>query len=349
MSDTFDWRIIDREVAGEASSADHDALRRWLAEDPRHEQLLLAMRAAAGSSDAMSRQRWNVDAAWSRVASRMDDIGVVRPLALHSARRVQRSTSRRAVFRRVGVAAGALAAASLIALVGRGSITRASRAVTPSAMHEVVAAKGQQTRITLHDGTRVVLNAGSRLRYTEGPGRPTRDVELDGEGYFDVVHDAARPFRVHARGNVAEDLGTRFVVRAYQDSRHVEVVVEEGRVSLRRDSVPDAAELLGPGQLGRVELDGTVTVVDSADVDRWLSWTRGALVLDGLSLAEAANEIGRRFDAHVEVGDSTLATRRISARFRDESLPRVLDALAMAVGARWTRDGQRIVITKAGR
>src|SRR3982751_821192 len=93
--------------------------------------------------------------------------------------------------------------------------------------HDVVAAVAQQTRVTLGDGTRVVLNAGSRLSYADDFGRGTRDVVLDGEGYFDVVHDASRPFRVLARGSVAQDVGTRFVVRAYPEQRAVDVVVTD--------------------------------------------------------------------------------------------------------------------------
>jgi transmembrane sensor len=348
MSDTFDWRIIDRTLAGEATAADDAALQRWLADDARHAALLDALRAQAASGGIPSHPKWNVDAAWARVSSRIDDAAAARPLTLRPPR-IERATARAGLMRRVLVPASVLAAAGLLALLWRPAHVAAPFAPNASAMHEVVAADGQQTRVTLHDGTHIVLNAGSRLRYGGDYGRTARDVQLDGEGYFDVVHDASRPFRVHTRGDVAEDLGTRFVVRAYLESPHVDVIVEQGRVALRRDVATSRAATLGAHQLGRVEPDGSVTVVDSADVERWLGWTHGVLALDGLSLTDAATEIGRRFDAHVVVDDSLLAKRHVSARFRDESLPRVLDALTLAMGARWTRDGQHIVITRADR
>jgi transmembrane sensor len=345
MSDTFDWRIIDRQLAGEASSADLKALRRWLAEDPRHAELLGALREAAQSNRDAATEHWNVEAAWLRVAPhrRGDRANTLelRPVG-HSDRSAPARGRRRYAWGAIGVAA----AAALVALLARPFSSDSLRRL-PSAMQEIVAANGQQTKVTLHDGTRVVLNAGSKLRYAADLGRGARDVELDGEGYFDVVHDESRPFRVHARGSVAEDLGTRFVVRAYKDSRHVEVLVEQGRVSLRRERAVAPAGELGPGQLGRVEDDWSVTVTGDADVERWLSWTHGVLVLDGMTLAEAATEIGRRFDARIVVADPALARHRVSARFRDESLASVLDALTLAVGARWRRDGQRLVITSA--
>ena len=80
-----------------------------------------------------------------------------------------------------------------------------------------------------------MLNAESRLRYPADFGATARDVELVGEGYFEVVHDSTRPFRVHAGGSVTEDLGTHFVVRAYPELRHVDVAVTEGLVSLHRE------------------------------------------------------------------------------------------------------------------
>jgi ferric-dicitrate binding protein FerR (iron transport regulator) len=67
-------------------------------------------------------------------------------------------------------------------------------------------------------------------------------------------------------------------------------------------------------------------------------------LLDGVTLGQAASEIGRRFGVRVDVADSRLASRRVSARFRDEPLPRVLDGVSAALGARWTRDGDHVLL-----
>jgi transmembrane sensor len=343
MSDSFDWRVIDRHLAGEASPEDARALEAWLARDPRNAALLNAVRASGRVLDRHDEGEWNVDRAWSRVAARMQDprdAGVI-PLPVRGSSRAAAS----ARMKRAALAAGAIAAAAVVAVIltHRGAphpdAARASRRL------EVVAAVAQQTRVTLRDGTRVVLNAGSRLRYADDFGRADRDVELDGEGYFDVVHDDARPFRVHARGSVAQDVGTRFVVRAYPEQRAVDVVVVHGAVSLHGEGVSSAPALLAAGQHGRVEPTGMVTVVSEADVDRWTEWTRGGVVLDGMTLGDAALELGRRFGVRVEVRGEGLSRRRVSARFHDEPLPRVLDALGVALGARWMRDGERVVIT----
>jgi transmembrane sensor len=245
----------------------------------------------------------------------------------------------------VAGAAALIAAAGVVAVVLQRGAMRPDERRAPT-RHEVVAAVAQQTRVTLGDGTEVVLNSGSRLRYGDEFGRGTRDVELDGEAYFDVVHDESRPFRVHARGSVAQDVGTRFVVRAYPEQRAVDVVVTHGSVSLRREGTSVAPALLVAGHHGRVDASGDVTVATETDPDRWTEWTRGGIVLEGMTLGDAALELGRRFGVRVDIRGHDLAQRRVSARFHEEPLPRVLDALAVALGARWTRDGDRVVIAR---
>ncbi|HKH90157.1 MAG TPA: FecR domain-containing protein [Gemmatimonadaceae bacterium] len=347
MSDTFDWRILDRHLASDASPDDERALAAWLADDPRNAEVVSAARAAAHGSDGRLEPRWNVDRAWSRVAARMHEAHDGSVVSLHPRRSV-RPWTRRSRTRLLVLAVGALtAAALLLVVVVRRPATHGPGSAIASRTHEVLAARAQQTRATLGDGTRIVLNAGSRLRYSDDFGRRSRDVELDGEAYFDVVHDEARPFRVHARGSIAEDVGTRFVVRAYSDQAAVEVVVTQGSVVLRPERPFTAPMVLVAGQRGRVAPDGAITLVNEEDVERWLEWTRGGIVLEGVTLGDAAVELGRRFDARIEVAGEDLARRTVSARFHNEPLPRVLDALGAALGARWTRIGDRIVIARS--
>jgi len=223
-------------------------------------------------------------------------------------------------------------------------------AMRGTAMRELAAPNGRRETITLGDGSRVVLNAGSRLRYAADIARGSRDVYLDGEAYFEVTRDAARPFRVHARGGVAHDLGTRFTVRAYPELPRVDVLVAEGWVSLRRDqaALTDSV-ILTAGQLGRLAASGAPSVVAGVDTAAFLGWTTGALVLEGLTLGEALPQLERRFDVEVRVPDRALASRRLFARFRDETLTQVLDALSLALGAHYERAGRVVTLHPAPR
>ena len=136
-------------------------------------------------------------------------------------------------------------------------------------------------------------------------------------------------------------------MRAYDELAQIEVVVAEGSVSLRHDRANADSAILGTGQLGRLGESGRPTVESSVAVDRWTAWTNGSLVLEGLTVAEALPQLERWYDATIVVADPQLATRRVSARFHDETLPQMLDALTLALGAKWQQSGRTITLTSA--
>jgi transmembrane sensor len=213
---------------------------------------------------------------------------------------------------------------------------------------------GGRLAVDLPDGTRVLLHAGSRLRYppTLGAAGAARDVWLDGEGYFEVRHDAARPFRVHARDALAEDLGTRFVVRAYPELATVDVAVAEGVVALRRQPPAGSRRPTGDsaviraGQRGTLPVTGGAPTVEPAgDLTRFIGWTAGTLALDGGTLAEALPRFERWYDVNVVLADRRLASRQVVARFRNEPLAQAIDELAIALGARVSRSGRTVTFS----
>ena len=348
MPEPIDPQIIDRYLAGEASPSDLEALRAHRERDPAWVAAIQALRAANtsnGRANATGASRsWNTDAAWARLESR---IGVAKQADV-------RPIGRAVPAKRVATARYWLMAAGLVLTVGALAWRMLARPTTDGgqalAMREIVTPNGARNTFTLDDGSRVTLNAGSRLRWAQDFGARTRDVHLEGEAYFVVTHDAARPFRVHVRGGVAHDLGTRFTVRAYPELSQIEVAVAEGAVSLRRDSVAatDSA-IVRAGQLGRLAESGVPVLEPNVVMDRWTAWTSGSLVLDGLTLAEAVPQLERWYDAKITIADAQLANRRVSARFNHETLPQMLDALTLALGARWQQSGRSITLSPADR
>lgn len=268
---------------------------------------------------AAADEEWNVDAAWSRVEQTI------------SVRRTNR------VRPRIAWAAVSALAAAAIFVVADLSIHRQTS--TTTTRYEVTAANGKTANVRLPDGTRVSLNSGSSLRY----GPDGRDVELRGEGYFEVVHDAAHPFRVRTRRGVVKDLGTRFVVRAYPEAAELEVAVSDGRVALESMDAGSQAATIDAGQVGRTE-GARIAVDRGVDLERWVGWTHGVLVLDGLSLADAAVVLERHFDVTIAVS-TPVRSRRVRARFHDESVESVMDAVTFALGVRWSRKGNGITVS----
>ncbi|MCA2989403.1 FecR domain-containing protein [Gemmatimonas sp.] len=325
----FDPLLLDRYLAGDLPLAERARVERWLEAHPRDAQLLReAPRAALGAAQAA-----NTDAAWRALSARLeaasqDDLAARRSRA---ARGAPRGTLAPWMRRVTG------AAAALVIALGGVATWQATRGGS------IAAPLGRDVTAQLPDGSRVTLAAGSRLRWGGRFGRGARDVALEGEGYFDVVHDEARPFRVRTRNAVAQDVGTRFVVRAWPELPEVDVAVEEGVVALMDTLRPpmEQATLLHAGQRGRLRESG---VVVTSDVASALAWMRGELVFDESPLTEVLPAIGRRFDVSV-TADAALAGRRLTARFAAQSLDDVLTALRLSLGVRVERSGRTVHLT----
>src|SRR6266699_3851052 len=318
--------LLDRYLTGEASSADVQAVREWLAQDSDHGRLLddlrLIRRAAAGRAPKSS-----TDGAWAKA---VDALGVA----------PQPRVSRRLLV-------GALAAAAVVvALIGgSGLLRRAPR------WSEYATTAAQRMVVRLQDGTQVTIAPLSRVRY-RGDYGAHRDLYLDGEAYFQVAHDSQRPLRVHTAASPTEDLGTAFAIRAYADQVATEVLVAEGRVALRRAdtaATSGPALLLGARDLGRLEQDGGATVRRGVDVARQLAWTRGVLSFDGTPLGEVVRTLERWYDVEIRVADSALAARRLTATFQNESIDLVLQRIALTVGLRVERADGSVILLRNGR
>lgn len=180
----------------------------------------------------------------------------------------------------------------------------------------VETASGERRLVSLDDGSAVELNTATQLRAEVT--RNVRQVWLDhGEAYFEVAHDAERPFVVHAGPRTITVLGTRFSVR--RDGDRVTVAVRDGRV--RVDSEGASADgvrthnLLKRGDMVVAEGASTFVAPSSEErVERALSWRSGLISLDQATLAEAAAEFNR-YNAKPMVVSPDAADLRISGAF----------------------------------
>jgi transmembrane sensor len=174
--------------------------------------------------------------------------------------------------------------------------------------------------VPLTDGTRIELNTDTRVRTAIGKQR--REVWLDqGEAYFDVAHDASRPFVIHAGDRRVTVLGTKFSIRRDGDQVHVAVV--EGRVRIE----PAKADLRTAPLVARhgdiVVAQGVSTLVSPPSDEKVasdLSWRRGMLTFDQVTLADAAAEFNRYNRTKLVIGDRATAQTVIGGTFDAENI-----------------------------
>ena len=188
----------------------------------------------------------DVEARWSAFTRRMERAG--RHAEAHA-------RARRNATRPRSIMAGLLAAAAAICRARQPSRTarRITGAVADASPRTMRPAAGQRDSITLADGSRVILGPDSRLTVPGDYGTTARSVELRGDGYFDVRHDAAKPFTVRVGHAVVEDIGTTFTVESDAgDTTTVSVV--SGSVRLRAsDSAATSGAVLAAGDRGSID------------------------------------------------------------------------------------------------
>lgn len=163
-----------------------------------------------------------------------------------------------------------------------------------AAWHEVtVPAKGSY-QLRLPDGTKVFLNANSSIRYPTAFTEEERRVEVTGETYFEVTHDAKQPFIVLANGIETADLGTTFNINAYSNEPAVKITLVEGAVRVRKG---DKVKELVPRQ--QLSVNSTDWKVLTVDTDPITAWTRNEFQLKDMKIEEVMRMIARWYGAEV--------------------------------------------------
>ena len=150
--------------------------------------------------------------------------------------------------------------------------------------------------LSLADGSKVWLNAESSLKYPTAFTGNERKVEITGEAYFEVTHDASKPFIVTKGATSVQVLGTHFNVNTYDDENEIRVTLLEGSVKVQNGSNEN---IIKPGQQARVGKDSQIKVVNGVDIEEVIAWQKGLFVFDNTDLATIMREVSRWYDVEV--------------------------------------------------
>lgn len=194
---------------------------------------------------------------------------------------------------------------------------------------EVEAPLGAQTRLRLPDGTLVVLNAGSRLVYPQDFGVDNREVELSGEGYFEVERNEKLPFHVQTPSLSVRVLGTKFNFRDYPNDEEAVVSLLEGKVALDNRLRAEAEMILLPNEQVTLDKAEKCMKKELTKVKNSLGWTSGKLFFDETPLPEVVKILERSYDVHITFATDSLRDFRFYGSFsRDEQgINEILQAL----------------------
>ncbi len=159
-------------------------------------------------------------------------------------------------------------------------------------------AKGQQFPLTLSDGTKVWLNAETSIRFPVSFQGKERSVEISGEAYFEVAHNAQKPFLVHKTGSntMVRVLGTQFNINSYADEKNTLITLLEGSVQVSKGMT---TKLLHPGWQADVSNDRENIQLGKVDVEGVMAWKNGYFSFDNTDLATVMRQLARWYDMDV--------------------------------------------------
>jgi transmembrane sensor len=206
----------------------------------------------------------------------------------------------------------------VVAMVGLAVALGGYQLIKLKGAKETIATHVGETRgVDLADGTRMVLDTGSRVKVAFSA--TARDVELlQGQAHFEVAHEVQRPFRVHTNAVEVVAVGTAFDVAALPSRTTVTLI--EGRVRVRAISAgspqDSKVEMLTPGQQWGVDASGRLLGEKEVKIANVTAWQRGNVVIDDAPLAEALGVINRYSNTRIVVRDPALQDRHVSGTFR---------------------------------
>ncbi|MFC4874395.1 FecR family protein [Negadavirga shengliensis] len=186
---------------------------------------------------------------------------------------------------------------------------------------------GVKSSLTLSDGTKVILNSGSKLSYVKNFSSGEREVFLEGEAFFDVYRDEARPFRVYTGEVVTTVLGTSFNVST-RDGEMISVALVSGKVSVKSSRSDTGEMLLEKGEMALVSTNDFSMKKKVFSEEQVIGWTKGMIVFDRTPMQEAFAILENWYGVEIVLAGNIPSSLVFSGKFKEETLANILRGLS---------------------
>ncbi|MBD8488582.1 DUF4974 domain-containing protein [Echinicola sp. CAU 1574] len=187
---------------------------------------------------------------------------------------------------------------------------------------------GEKKKVRLPDGSTVIMNSASELKYMTGFGETHRDIFLDGESFFEVAKDTVLPFRVYGGDLMTEAVGTAFNVKAFAgEGTQVKLVEGKVKVELKRvDQAEKDRVYLTRGEQAFASEEAFTK--GKFDLEKALLWTEGTLSFDDIPFKEVITSLERWYGVEIAVEGKQSSLQKVSGEFHKDNLENVLKSIA---------------------
>ena len=373
MLDDRTWLLIGRKMANEASPQELKELESILRTNP---ELHFSLQTLSGLwQQAPADNTTELEAAYARLLDTMnaktsDVPGATNDEFIDNPAQTKYRPKRRPSLNHVFAAGLFVITAGVIIAVNPFSQhdTKVSGVQKREPASEISTRYGSKTNIVLPDGSKVWLNAGSKITYDKDFGEAIRDVQLTGEAYFDVVHNTEKPFVIHTNAMDIKVLGTEFNVKSYPDEKTTETSLIRGSIEVtlkhrtadrivlkpneklvvsneqtvdtataKRTKAVARKPLISLGSLNYFSLDSTILET---------SWVDNRLIFENESFGEIAVRMARWYGVQFSFEDETIKELRFTGNFKDESIEDALQAMQITADFKYQISDNNVTITK---
>jgi len=197
--------------------------------------------------------------------------------------------------------------------------------------NEIKTSPGLRSDFQLPDGTKVWLNGSTKIKYPIAFTGKERRIFMEGEAYFEVAKNKKKPFVVDMGTLQVQAVGTAFNCMAYPDDHLVETTLAEGKVKITRlaEGQAKGEYMLNPGQILTYKLNSDKFYLQQGDLSKHLSWLNGKFMFRNDPLEEVCKQLGRWFNADIEIKDEVLRTYSFTGTFHNEGLREILDLISL--------------------
>ena len=203
--------------------------------------------------------------------------------------------------------------------------------------------RGGQYQLLLSDGTKVWLNAASSLKFPTSFEGNERRVELNGEGYFEVAHNPAKPFHVNSNEIDVQVLGTHFNIMAYADEAFVKTTLLEGSVKIIKAG---ESLVIAPGSQAVVRNNSDVISFNkNVDVEQVMAWKNGYFHFDNITIPEIMRQISRWYNVEVIYDGSVPKGHYVGRPSRNLNLSQLLKVIEYS-GVELNIEGNKVIVSE---
>lgn len=349
MNNQPDWSLIAKYLSGECSDSEIASVNEWLEAYENNKKALESYKTIWTAKEVVPAAS-DVKAIWEKINERISE-EKINDNRLGDIYRIEKKKLNRPLILNL-VQYPVLRYAAVFLIIASVSVlyyllTQQGAHYTNENWKIVNIKNGEQSSVTLSDGTKLKLDAGSRLQYPETFVGDFREIKLEGEVYLEVAPDKQKPFKVLTGNAIIEVLGTKFNVRSWKESEKVEVAVLEGRVSLENYKDSDKKIVLDKGFVGTISSEGKIDKEEISDIESYISWMQGELSFHDVSLSTILAQIERWYDVTFSLQDSTIIHDRLAVTIYKNNLDEVLEVLSTLTSSKYKINGKNITLISA--